>query len=97
MLKEEHGVLNVILLIVDYQVMNVIKQLKNRFGECLLKEFLNVETSMKWQCKEGHEWKASYHTIKAGHWCPYCTGKAKHTLEQCQQTAKDRGGKCLSY
>ena len=73
-----------------------IKTAQERGGKCLSTEYKNTSTKMRWQCEKGHEWKASYHTIKAGHWCPYCAGKAKYTLDDCQQTAIERGGRCLS-
>jgi hypothetical protein len=28
-----------------------------------------------WKCKEGHEWKAKWSSVKRGSWCPYCAGK----------------------
>jgi len=65
-------------------------------GECLSKEYINVKTNMQWKCKEKHTWPATFKNIKKGTWCPTCAGKAKLTLEECQELAISRDGKCLS-
>lgn len=48
------------------------------------------------ECDKGHIWYASYNKIKQGRWCPYCAGKAKKTIEEMKQIARNKGGKCLS-
>jgi hypothetical protein len=67
-----------------------------RGGKCLSTTYTNSATKLEWQCHQGHRWAALYHTIKYGHWCPDCSGKRKHTIEQMQEIAKAKGGKCLS-
>lgn len=74
---------------------------KQRGGRCLSKAYINALTKLKWQCKEGHKWAASLASIKSGHWCPICGIKKqseshKRTIEEMQEIAKNRGGKCLS-
>jgi len=69
---------------------------KNNGGKCLSTEYINTRTKLKWQCKEGHTWKATPHSIKRGRWCPYCGGTAKLTIEEMQKLAEKKGGKCLS-
>ncbi len=69
---------------------------KSKGGKCLSKEYIDSRTKMKWQCKEGHIWKANFNSIKSGKWCPYCANCAKLTIEDCQEYAKSKGGKCLS-
>lgn len=70
---------------------------KERGGECLSTEYVNNKTPINWRCKEGHEWRASFGSIKnKNHWCAVCSGVAKHDLEICQEIAKERGGFCLS-
>ncbi len=59
-------------------------------------------TALLWECKESHQWKASPSNILRGTWCPECAKKERglkqrtHTIEEMQQIAIDRNGKCLS-
>jgi len=68
---------------------------KERSGKCLSKKYVNAQTKLKWQCKEGHIWEATPNSIKVGSWCPYCAGYYQ-TIKDMQQLAKDQRGKCLS-
>ncbi|NVM52853.1 MAG: zinc-ribbon domain-containing protein [Candidatus Helarchaeota archaeon] len=65
-------------------------------GKCISPQYFNVETNLEWQCKEGHQWKARPDHIKEGSWCPKCANLKKLTIEEMQEIAKQRGGKCLS-
>jgi thiol-disulfide isomerase/thioredoxin len=67
-----------------------------REGQCLTKEYTHSRVKMQWQCKHKHTWFAPMEFITAGCWCPYCNGKNKSTLNEIQQLAKVKGGKCLS-
>jgi hypothetical protein len=75
---------------------------EERGGKCLSKKYINNYTKLKWRCKEGHKWEAISTSIKyAKTWCPVCAkkileDKLKLTIEEMQQIAKARGGKCLS-
>ena len=74
---------------------------KSRGGKCLSTEYINALTKLKWQCEEGHTWEAKPHDIKSGHWCPYCAvkmraSKVRLTIEEMQELANVKGGKCLS-
>ena len=74
-----------------------MKQLAlERGGKCLSDKYINVDTKLKWQCKEGHIWEAIPYALQRGHWCPKCFGNAKLSIEEMQEIAKQRGGKCLS-
>jgi len=77
-----------------------IKQMQelahSRGGKCLSKDYVNSHTKLKWECAKGHIWKAKPVEVKGGTWCPYCAGKAPLTIEDMQQLAVERGGKCLS-
>jgi hypothetical protein len=45
----------------------------DRGGRLLSTDYVNSETKMLWQCKEGHEWMATAEVIKRdGYWCPMC-------------------------
>lgn len=74
---------------------------RSRGGKCLSKEYVDRRTKLKWQCEEGHVWKATPGHIKHGTWCPKCSIKSKAdkqrgNIEGMQKIAKVRGGKCLS-
>jgi len=69
---------------------------ESRGGKCLSQKYINSVTKLQWECKEGHRWHTIPTVIKSGHWCPYCAGLAKLTIEQMRAVAKSRGGKCLS-
>ena len=65
-------------------------------GKCLSTEYINNHTKLQWQCKENHIWWASSRNIKYGKWCPKCARVQKLTIEEMQEIARSRGGKCLS-
>ena len=46
---------------------------KKRGGKCLSKKYVNWHKKLKWQCKEGHIWEASFSNISRGTWCPVCS------------------------
>ncbi|MBS3087364.1 hypothetical protein J4226_02105 [Candidatus Pacearchaeota archaeon] len=87
--------------------LNNLKALANRkCGKCLSDQYVNSRSKLKWQCKEGHTWEASPSHIKNNRWCPICGIKnviqtrkgptALRTLEEMQELAQQRDGKCLS-
>ena len=65
-------------------------------GECLSAEYINTAAKMEWKCSDGHTWPATFRSIRAGHWCPYCAGQIKHTIEDANILAELHGGKCES-
>lgn len=68
-----------------------------RNGMCLSSEYSDSKSKLIWQCKEGHQWKASLTSIKhAKSWCPVCAGNKKLDMAQVKQLAELKGGKCLS-
>lgn len=73
------------------------KTAKEKGGICLSESYGNGKTKLKWQCSKGHIWYMSPSAIiNRNYWCPYCAGNAKLTIEKMQETAKEKGGKCLS-
>ena len=55
------------------EYINNLAEMKN--GKCLdAKDYKRAHDKLSWKCSEGHEWKASYANIRAGKWCPYCSG-----------------------
>ncbi|MEN9407029.1 MAG: hypothetical protein RLZZ455_245 [Candidatus Parcubacteria bacterium] len=66
-------------------------------GKCLSIEYINSNTKLKWQCKEGHVWESTPLSVKyAGNWCSLCSRKKLLTIEEMQDIAAEHGGKCLS-
>ncbi|CAE7214177.1 unnamed protein product [Symbiodinium natans] len=67
-------------------------------GRCTSAEYTNRRTKVQWECKCGHEWKATPHNVlNQGSWCPRCAiGKRSLSLYQLHEHAMRRGGRCLS-
>ncbi len=65
-------------------------------GKLLTEVYVKCSAPMVWECAKGHIWTTSANTVGTGHWCPYCSGKAKHTIVEMRAFAKTKGGKCLS-
>lgn len=64
-------------------------------GLCLSEIYTNNKTKLVWQCEFGHIWDAILKDIIRNHWCPYCGGTKKHTIEECHLIAKENNGFCL--
>lgn len=43
-----------------------------RGGSLLSNEYKNAKSKLLWQCKQNHQWEASYDSIKQGAWCHFC-------------------------
>jgi hypothetical protein len=67
-----------------------------RGGKLLSGVYINSSTPLQWKCAKEHIWMTAPSSVENGSWCPYCAGKAKHTLRDMQKFAVTRGGKCLS-
>lgn len=67
-------------------------------GKCLADEYKGQLVPVLWECSEGHRWTALPRDVRRtnGTWCPVCSGNVKHTLEEAQELAINKGGKCLS-
>jgi hypothetical protein len=65
-------------------------------GQCLSDVYMDSWSKLLWQCEQGHKWEAAPANIRAGKWCPLCAGNVRGTLEEMQEIAAARGGKCLS-
>ena len=65
-------------------------------GQCLSLEYANSSKLLRWRCVVGHEWQARAHSIRAGGWCPACAHNQRLKLEEMQEIARERGGRCLS-
>lgn len=68
-------------------------------GICLSKEYIDLNTPLKWRCEKGHTWDADFEIIRQGGWCMACWSEHKRKeerLEEMKAIAIERGGKCLS-
>lgn len=68
----------------------------SRGGQCLSTQYVNVEAPLWWRCQAGHAWMATPKSIRRGSWCPQCVHNQRLQLEEMQQLARERGGRCLS-
>jgi len=70
---------------------------KNKGGECLSNEYIDLNTKLTFKCKEGHVWKALPKNIRHyNSWCPHCAKNNKLDITVFQKIAEDKDGKCLS-
>ena len=70
---------------------------KQKNGRCLSKEYVNIDSKLILECKSGHQWNASFYSIKnLGTWCPHCSGRTKLTIEEMKELALSKKGLCLS-
>ena len=51
---------------------------------------------LAWECARGHRWNAQAWLVARGSWCGRCHLSPHHTIVECRQLAKERGGACLS-
>lgn len=66
-------------------------------GLCLAKEYVSMNEKIKWQCSQGHVWKAAACRVQLGTWCRQCANdKLRSNIEEMREIAHSRGGKCLS-
>lgn len=72
---------------------------KSRNGDCLSTSYKNGGEKLLWKCEFGHKWEAVPESIKAGSWCPICSGNSfspKERLSELKEIALQRKGRCLS-
>ncbi|MFP3339499.1 hypothetical protein R0J91_16095, partial [Micrococcus sp. SIMBA_131] len=51
-----------------------------------------------WECENGHIFEATFSSVKySNYWCSECRGVKKYTIEDMEELARLKGGKCLSY
>ena len=65
-------------------------------GQCLSLEYMDPAKPLRWKCAAGHEWQARGSSIRAGRWCPVCAHNQELSLQEMQEIARERGGRCLS-
>lgn len=78
-----------------YTIEDAHRLASDHNGKCLSSELINTKRKIRWQCENGHIWEAPFCRIKRGCWCLHCYGK-QWTLQDMQDLAHAKGGKCLS-
>ncbi len=76
-------------------VKNMQKLAEKRGGRCLSAVYINNITPLRWECANGHQWKATPASIKRGSWCPACHRRS-WTIDDMHQLAAEKNGRCLS-
>ena len=66
-------------------------------GQVLSTTYIDSTTKLRWRCANGHTWETKASHIVSGSWCPTCYLESRRiTLEDAQQLAISKGGRCLS-
>jgi len=69
---------------------------KKHGGKCLATKYINTDSKVKWQCKNGHIWETTPAIVKRGAWCSVCAKNKKGSIQEMCKLAKKRKGRCLS-
>jgi len=67
-----------------------------RGGVCLETKCVDLTSPMRFKCARGHRWSTPGRVIRAGSWCPACSGHVRATLADAQRAARAWRGKLLS-
>lgn len=79
------------------KISELQKFAENKGGKFLSIDYKDNKTRYLWECKFGHQWKASSSSIiNNGSWCPKCAGNIELSLKDVQAVADARGGKLIS-
>lgn len=80
----------------SFYLDRLVGEAKKRGGKLVSTVYVTARTNMEWKCKEGHTWFATPDNFLRGTWCKECAGMTKHTIEEMNVIAEEKGGKCLS-
>jgi len=73
------------------------KLAEDKGGKCLSEQYMGANSPLIWECKKGHQWKASPNSIKhQKSWCIICAGRQKSSIDEMHKLAIKMQGKCLS-
>ena len=62
----------------DYDLFEKAKKkATTKYGECLSEKYKGANKLHKWECKNGHKWKATPNNIMKEKWCPKCLQASK--------------------
>jgi hypothetical protein len=74
----------------------LMRTVEEHNGQLLPGGVLSYTGQIRVRCANGHQWDTSTARVLRGHWCPFCAGLARHTLDDARALAEKREGKCLS-
>jgi len=84
-------------------IRNAVEEAEKHDGYCLSAIYENSRKKLRWECTNKHIWEARLNNVRRGQWCRLCNRMNKNydknreaQLSKAIQTAKDRGGRCLS-
>ncbi len=81
----------------QYSIQDMNEFAISKGGKCLSSSYKNGRIKLLWKCSAKHQWYARpEHIISGNSWCPKCSKKKKHSIEEVQFLAKEKKGKCLS-
>lgn len=80
----------------DHTIEGCKSLAKQKGGDCLSTEYVNVRTKYQWVCSLGHKWYSTHCAIKIGRWCGKCANCEPITIEDAREKAKSNGGEFLS-
>jgi hypothetical protein len=78
---------------------------EEREGKLISTSYLNNESPLDWECKNGHHFKKTRDQVKqlnASNWCSRCNSKTREVIRETSRLkemrlfAEEKGGKCLS-
>jgi hypothetical protein len=67
---------------VKYSLQQAQSYALDKGGMCLSEHYTDARTPLRWWCKEGHTWLASFSSVVGGSWCPACAGQERLTIEE---------------
>lgn len=80
-----------------YDINEIQQYAIDKGGRLISTSYTNNLTNMLWECKEGHQWEATWLSVKNHNtWCLRCSGKAIYEIEELQDYAKSKNGKLKS-
>jgi hypothetical protein len=67
------------------------KTARERGGECLSDNYLNVRQKLTWRCAAGHLWQANANSVRRGSWCPVCSRERLRAVSKDNPYAASMG------
>lgn len=59
----------------------IISEFEKKGYKLLSEKYINAHSKLRYRCPKGHEHSISWNNFREGYRCPYCSGKAKKTIE----------------
>ncbi|MEH7223216.1 hypothetical protein V7112_05315 [Bacillus sp. JJ1566] len=58
-----------------HNIENMRYLAKERGGQCLSQQYVNINTKLQWMCSNGHIFESRPVDVLRGNWCPIDIGK----------------------